>query len=269
MIGDSMSSPAETYEAYLVPTFFAPLTTRVVEVAQPQPGDRVLDAACGTGVVARRVAAIVGAQGQVVGLDLNPAMLAVAQSVAAREGQTIDWHEGRIEALPFPDGDFDLGVCQHGLQFVTDRAGAVAEMRRVLRDGGRVVVSVSQSLERHPFDHRLNDVLQERFGVAAISQIYALGDADELRALLVGAGLRDIEVVPVTFLVRNPDPKRFLTMRLTSAIAAVPSLQHMDERGREEMIAAIGEEMEEPLREYTVGDEVVRPVHVHIARATR
>ena len=144
-----MSSPAETYEAYLVPTFFAPLTTRVVEVAQPQPGDRVLDAACGTGVVARRVAAIVGAQGRVVGLDLNPAMLAVA--IRRRErGLTIDWHEGGIEALPFPDGDFDLGVCQHGLQFVPDRAGAVAEMRRVLRDGGRVDDSVSQSLRASP-----------------------------------------------------------------------------------------------------------------------
>lgn len=264
-----MSSPAETYEAYLVPTFFAPLATRVLEVAQPQPGDRVLDAACGTGVVARRLAAILGAQGQVVGLDLNPAMLAVAQSVAAREGLTIDWREGRIEALPFPDGDFNLVVCQHGLQFVPDRAGAVAQMRRVLRDGGRVVVSVSQSLERHPFDRRLNEVLQERLGVAAISQIYALGDADELHALLAGAELRDIEVIPVTFVLRNPDPERFLALRLTSVIAAVPSLQHLDDRGREELIAAIGEEMEEPLREYTVGDEVVRPVHVHIARATR
>jgi ubiquinone/menaquinone biosynthesis C-methylase UbiE len=269
MIGGLVSSPAETYETYLVPTFFAHLTTRVLEVAQPQPGDRVLDAACGTGVVARRVASILGARGRVVGLDLNPAMLAVARSAAAREGLDIDWREGRIEALPFPDGDFDLGVCQHGLQFVPDRAAAVAEMRRVLRDGGRVVVSVSQSLERHPLDHRLNDVLQARLGVAAISQIYALGDADELRALLAGAGLRDIEVVPVTFEVCNPDPERFLTMRLTSVTAGVPSLQHLDERGREEMIAAVGEEMEETLREYTMGDEVVRPVHVHIARATR
>ena len=264
-----MSSPAETYEAYLVPTSFAHIAARVLDVAQPQPGDRVLDAACGTGVVARRVAAILGARGRVVGLDLNPAMLAVARSAAAREGLTIDWREGRIEALPFADGDFDLGICQHGLQYVSDRAGAVAEMRRVLRDGGRVVVSVSQSLERHPLDHRLNDVLHERLGVAAISQIYALGDADELHALLADAGFRDIEVLPVTFIVRNPDPERFLAMRLTSVIAGIPSLQHLDERGREELIAAIGEEMEEPLREYTVGDEVVRPIHVHIARATR
>jgi SAM-dependent methyltransferase len=269
MIEDPMSSPAETYESYMVPAFFAPLATRLLEVAQPQPGDRVLDVACGTGVVARRVAALPGAPGRVIGLDVNPAMLAVAQVVAAQEGLAIDWREGRIEALPFPDGDFDLVVCQHGLQYVPDRTAAVAQMRRVLRPGGRLVVSVQQPLATRPFDLRLDKVLQERLGVAAISQIYALSDVDELRALIASAGLHDIEIIPVAFLARYPDPGRYLALRLTSVIAAIPSLQHLDDRGREELIAAIGEEMEQPLREHTVGDELVMPSGVQIAWATR
>lgn len=161
-----MSSPAETYESYMVPAFFDPLATHVLAVAQPQPGERVLDAACGTGIVARRVAALVGTQGQVVGLDLNPAMLTVARDVATREGLTVDWREGRVESLPFPDAAFDLVVCQHGLQYVPDRAAAVAELQRVLCPGGRVVVSVQQPIKTRPFDLRLDAVLQARLGFA-------------------------------------------------------------------------------------------------------
>ena len=268
-MGDPMSSPAETYESYMVPAFFAPLAARVLEVAQPQPGERVLDAACGTGIVARRIAAMPGRSGPVVGLDLNPAMLTVAREVAAREGLSIDWREGRVEALPFPDGAFDLVVCQHGLQYFPDRAGAVAEVRRVLRPGGRVVVSVQQPIEIRPFDLRLDEMLQERLGVAAIRQIYALSDADELRTLLVGAGLHDITITPVAFPARYPDPGRYLRLRLTSIIAAIPSLQQLDDQGREELVAAIGQAMAQPLREHTVGDEIVMPSGVQIAHATR
>ncbi len=181
----------------------------------------------------------------------------------------VDWREGRVESLPFPDADFDLVVCQHGLQYVPDRAAAVAELRRVLRPGGRVVVSVQQPLETQPFDLRLDEVLQARLGVAAIRQIYALSDADELRALLAGAGLRNVEVTPVAFPTRYPDPERYLRQRLTSVIAAIPSLQQLDDQGREELVAAIGEEMAQPLREYIAGDAVVMPSGVQIAHATR
>lgn len=264
-----MSNPAETYESYMVPAFFMPLSDSVLAVAQPQAGERVLDAACGTGIVARRAAGSVGPQGRVVGLDLNPAMLEVARAAAAREGLAIEWHQGRVEALPFADGEFDLVVCQHGLQFVPDAAGAVAEMRRVLRAGGRLVISVQQPLDRRAFDRRLDEVLQERLGVAAIRQIYALSGDGELRALLAGAGLQSIEIDQVAFRARYPRPGRYLTMRLTSVIAAVPSLQHLDDRGREELIAAIGKEMGQLLREHTVGDELVIPSGVQIARATR
>jgi ubiquinone/menaquinone biosynthesis C-methylase UbiE len=264
-----MNSPAETYERYMVPAVFAPLAARVLEVAGSQPGERVLDAACGTGIVARRATALVGVHGQVVGLDLSPGMLAVARAVAEQERVTIDWREGRVEALPFPDGGFDLVVCQHGLQFASDPPVAVAEMRRVLRADGRLVVSVQQPLDRHPFDRRLDTVLQKRLDVAALRDIYALSADDELRALLADAGLRNIEVNPITIAARYPDPQQYLTLRLTSVIAAVPTLQHLDNRGREELIAAIGREMAQPLRAHTVGEELVIPAHVQIARAVR
>jgi SAM-dependent methyltransferase len=269
MMGNPTSSPAETYETYMVPAFFSPLATHVLAVAQPQPGERVLDAACGTGIVARRVAALFGTQGQVVGLDLNPAMLTVARAVATREGLTVDWREGRVESLPFPDANFDLVVCQHGLQYVPDRAAAITELRRVLRPGGRVVVSVQQPIETRPFDLRLDAVLQAQLGVAAVRQIYALSNTEELRTLLAGAGLHDITITLVAFPTRYPDPVQYLRLRLTSVIAAIPSLQQLDDQGREELVAAIGQEMAQPLREYTVGDEIVMPSGVQIAHASR
>ena len=89
---------------------------------------RVIDVACGTGVVARQALARVGTGGQVVGLDMNPNMLMMAR----RRAPSVAWHEGNAMALPFPDHAFDVVVCQQGLQFVPDLSAALEQMRRVL-----------------------------------------------------------------------------------------------------------------------------------------
>src|SRR5262245_65586750 len=131
----------------MVPALFAPWASHLIRIADPKPGERVLDAGCGTGIVARQVAARVGAKGSVTGLDLSPHMLAVARETAAREGRTVEWREGQAEKLPFPVGSFDLVLCQFALMFFADRAAALAEMRRVLSAGGRAAVSVWQGLD--------------------------------------------------------------------------------------------------------------------------
>ena len=143
-------SAAETYEKYFVPAMFVPWADILLRHASPQPGERVLDVACGTGIVARLAAPLVGSKGQAVAVDVNPAMLAVARAHPAPSDATIHWQEGNAVALPFPDGAFDMVLCQHGLQFIPDRASAVREMRRVLAPGGRALVIVLQALARHP-----------------------------------------------------------------------------------------------------------------------
>lgn len=91
-------------------------------MAEPKVGERVIDIACGTGIVSRVSAAKVGPTGTVAGVDFNPGMLAVARALATTDGDaSIQWHDATANILPFPDGTFDIAYCQLGLQFFADR----------------------------------------------------------------------------------------------------------------------------------------------------
>ncbi len=264
-----MSYPAESYESYLVPTLFGPWASRLIQAANPQPGEHVLDVACGTGIVARSVAPYLGVKGRVIGLDLNPNMLAVARSAAEREGRAIEWKQGRAEKLPFPGGSFDLVVCQFGLNLFSDRHAALTEMRRVLRTGGRVVLSVWQGLDRHPFYQTLHDASQRRLGRSAVQHIFSLGDSDELRSLLTDAGFQHVEIEPMSIAARFPNPEEFLAWEIDVDPAAIPSMQHLDDQARQAMMDSIRGEMEEALREVTEDGRVVIPFHVYIVHGQR
>src|SRR5258708_12986807 len=114
-------SAPEVYQRSLVPTVTALWAADLVDRAALQPGERVLDVACGTGVVARSAAARVGHAGRVAALDLNPGMLVVARSLPAMTGVVIEWHEGSALALPFPQAAFDVALSHLGLQFFPHR----------------------------------------------------------------------------------------------------------------------------------------------------
>jgi ubiquinone/menaquinone biosynthesis C-methylase UbiE len=183
-------SPAETYEQYLGPAISDPWTRVLLEYAAPQPGERVLDVACGTGSVARHVAPMIGAQGKLVALDVNPEMVVVARALPAPAGAIIEWLEGNAISLALANDAFDLVLCQQGLQFFLDRAAALREMRRVLIEGGRVAISMWQALQRHPVYEALFEATARHLGVtiAAVEWSFSLWDADELRTLLGDAG---------------------------------------------------------------------------------
>ena len=120
-------SAPEVYERELVPAVFGEWAPIVVGLARPRPGERVVDVACGTGIVARIAAARVGPTGVVVGVDLNPGMLSVARSIIlsdSRSAAPVQWQEASADKLPFPVESFDIVYCQLGLQFFADRAGA-------------------------------------------------------------------------------------------------------------------------------------------------
>ncbi|MFO1301461.1 MAG: methyltransferase domain-containing protein [Burkholderiaceae bacterium] len=180
---------ADTYERFFVPALFRQWTGPMLDAARVGPDTpRVLDVACGTGVLARCAAQRVGTARDIVGVDPNEAMLAVARRVAP----DIDWRAGRAEALPCEDASFDAVVCQFGLMFFEDRVAGLRQMLRVLRPGGRV--AVWDALDRTPGFAELVRLLEQTCGSEAADALrapFSLGNAAELASLARRAGLAD------------------------------------------------------------------------------
>jgi ubiquinone/menaquinone biosynthesis C-methylase UbiE len=143
-------SSAKVYERYLVPLFFAPGAQYLIELAALKAGERVLDVACGTGIVARTAAQRVGNSGTVIGLDLNEGMLEVARTASSNIHPHIEWRKGDVKEIPFEDSSFDVGFCQQGLQFFSDRLAALRETHRVLKSNGRLALSACDLLNIIP-----------------------------------------------------------------------------------------------------------------------
>ena len=112
---------------------------RVIEAVQPRPGMRIVDLACGPGTLSRPLAARVAPDGEVVGVDLAPGMIALARAIGMQNAR---FEVMDIEGLEFPDAGFDAATCGHGLQFVPDLGRALREVHRVLRAGSRFAASV-------------------------------------------------------------------------------------------------------------------------------
>jgi len=261
-------SAAETYEKYFVPAMFVPWADILLRHASPQPGARVLDVACGTGIVARLAAALVGANGQVAAVDVNPEMLAVAHAHPAPSGAPIHWQVGNAVALPFPDCTFDVVLCQHGLQFIPDRASAVREMRRVLVPGGRALVIVLQALGRHPVFEALIESAARHLSlpISAVMTPFALFDADELRALFMAAGFGRVDVFPESVTVRFPEPERFVPLAFMSSAAAVPAFTQLETPARKALLETVCAEVEPIVRKYREAGFVTFPMFAHLAR---
>lgn len=263
-----MANPAEGFESYMVPPLFGPWAARLVARAAPADGERVVDVGCGTGIVARTVVRARAAGGAIEALDASPDMLAVARAAAAREGADgIVWHQGTAEQLPWADGSVDVVLSQFALMFFTDRAQAMAEMRRVVRAGGRVVVSTWQALDRHPFYDTLHRVIERRLGVSALQTIFALGDAGALGALAADAGFGRIDVESPAMTATFPNPGGFLAGEIEVDTAAIPAMQHLDAHARRAMVDAIGADMAEALRGVTRADHVELEFHAHVLTA--
>jgi len=218
------------YERYFVPAIGAPAAKALVEIAALHPGERVLDVACGTGVVARLASEAVGIDGTVAGLDINPGMLAVARATTPA-GTEIEWHEASAEAMPLPDASFDAVLCQMGLQFVPDKQAALRQMRRVLAPGGRLILNVPGPVPQ------LFSVMGEALArhidaeaVAFVDQVFSLHDTAEIRNLIDGAGFRDISVQADTKALRLPAPETFLWQYVHSTPLADAVAQVSDER---------------------------------------
>lgn len=202
-------SPAERYERSKVPLMFKPLAQLFLKHVSPKKGDRVLDVACGTGIVARLVAPVVGPGGQVTGIDISADMLAVARKKSSSLGTAVDYRLGDAADLPLEDETFDLVLCQQGFQYFSDQAAALQEMYRVLVSGGRLALCVASSIDavKQPYQWAKAKALSRHAGPAAGQRARQLapffqGDSDELLRMITDAGFQNPEVHNATIKVQ-------------------------------------------------------------------
>ena len=201
--GQVTRTAAEVYDELLLPAHFNQWAPRVAELAGLMPGMRVLDVACGTGVLSLAAADMVKPNGSVVGLDLNLGMLDVAKQKAPH----IDWQEAPAEAIPFGNATFDSVVSQFGLMFFQDKTLAIREMSRVLRPAGNLAIAVWDSLENVTGYAALTRLLSRLFGDSAAESLrapYSLGDVQNLSSLFSNAGVPDVKITTLGGKARYP-----------------------------------------------------------------
>ena len=260
---------AELYERYLVPRITGVWAADLVARAALQPGERALDVACGTGIVARLAAEQVDAQGAVVGLDLNTAMLAVARTLPSPAGAPITWTEASVLAMPFPDAAFDVVLCQLGLQFFPDRPHALREMRRVLVPDGRLLLSVFGPLAHNPAPQALADALERHLGphASAIKRAeHDLNDPAELDDLVTAAGFAEVTIQTTTQQIRFPSPREYVRIQFAATpVAAL--LQEIPSEQQAALAEAVIAEVSEVLRSYLHDDGLIFPQECHTLSA--
>ena len=260
-------SGPEAYEQFLVPSIFTPWAERLVEHANLQEGDRVLDVGCGTGIVARRAAAHIGEQGTVIGIDINEEMLEVAKTVASDLTPTVEWRQGDATALPFPDEAFDAIFCQQALQFVDDPAVALREMHRVLAPNGRIAVSVLRSLAFNTGYDKLAKALERHAGAEAGTMMrspFRGYSREELHALAEDAGFGEPVVTIQISSVRYPSVEEFVRREAASSPLA-GLLGSLDRDVRETLL----EDVEEVLQDYIDDQGIVIPLDSHVLVSQR
>ena len=249
---------ATSYEALFVPSLFKQWVPLVLSFANVQPGHRVLDVACGTGILAREAASMVGPSGYTAGLDIAEGMLDVARRIAP----AIDWKQGPSGSLPFPDQAFDAVVSQFGLMFFPDREKSLREMLRVLVPGGQLAVAVFDSLDNIPAYADEVALLERSAGKKAADALrapFVLGQKEGLIQLAKESGISTAKVT---------------THSGTAKFPSVRSLVEADLRGwlpvmgvnlEEEKIIQILAEAEQALNSYVNEQgQAVFPVSAHI-----
>lgn len=258
-------SASEAYEQYLVPPMFAPWADRLIETSDVHEGDRVLDVACGTGIVARRAASRVGSSGSVGGLDINEEMLAVAEETAADLPHSIEWRQGDATDLPFSDESFDVVCCQQALQFFDDPGATVRQMRRVLAPGGHATLSVWRPLDYQPAYVVLADALEEYISDEAGTMMrspFPAWDGKNLRTLAQDAGFDDVSVTIEIGSVRYPSVEEFVRREAASSPLAEP-IAAVEREVRDELVR----EVEDGLHTYCDDAGIVSPMESYVVTA--
>src|SRR5262245_9407309 len=254
---------AERYERCPARYILGPWAPLLVDTARPAAGERVLDVACGTGVVARIAAERVGPAGRVVGVDLNPGMIRVARSLPAPVGAPIEWLERSALDLGFDDASFDVVLCQQGLQFFPDKALALREMRRVLAHGGRLALSVWTGVGA--YHAAVGAALARSISTDAAIRFCAsrqVPGREDLQRLATQAGFSDVEVRMHALDIHLPRINEF-TLEHLAGTPVAQSLAAAASDARDNIAASVAKE----LQPYADRDGVTYPEETKVLTA--
>jgi len=253
----------EAYERFISEPMTEPCVPALFDAVQLTAGDRVLDLGCGTGIVARMAAGRVGSDGRIVGMDLNPGMLAAAQELAGDgAAANVEWRQGDAMNLPVEDGAFDVVFCQQALQFVPDKIAAVREMHRVLDSEGRVACSVLRDLSFNPFQQAIAAALERHIGpdaAQAIHMAFGSGDPDALRELGTEAGFHRVQVQPQMTMIRYDS----LDEMVPGYLASTPASGLVADAGAS-VQSAVLEDVEDALHDYLDDDGLAAPFQLYV-----
>lgn len=210
---------AQGYEHYFVPAIFDQWPPRIIEAAGLGKGDKVIEVGCGTGVLAREAFKRVGPDGDVTGLDLSENMLRVARGICPG----VDFRQGNAMNLPFDDESFDAAIASFVLMFVPDPVLAVSEMWRVLKPGGRLLITVWEALDQNPVYTGLVEIARRRIDDAAGSSLawpFALGKDGKLAEICRLAGVGEVDISAHDGRAKFPSLDVFVTTEIQSWVLA-------------------------------------------------
>jgi ubiquinone/menaquinone biosynthesis C-methylase UbiE len=210
-------SAAARYQQIAVQRHTGPFAQALVEWAVLQQGALVLDVGCGTGAVARLAAGKVGPSGRVIGIDVNAAMIEVAESLPLVLGATIEYHEQSAYQMLIPDQCVDVVLAAQLLQFLENKHFALSEMYRVLKPGGYVALSTWATLQENPYKLALVEAFTSHFGPDTVTgwrAMCSLSDAGVLQALLSEAGFTQGEVTLRKLKLTLPNLEEFVPQHI-------------------------------------------------------
>ncbi|MCP3940913.1 MAG: class I SAM-dependent methyltransferase [Desulfobacteraceae bacterium] len=257
----------EAYEKYIVPAFSGEWAQDIVGRANLCSGDKILDIGCGTGIVSRCAYHSMGKSVSITGVDVNEIVLKKAREICSPDTIPIEWKQGHAEALPFPDAEFDVVLCQQGLQYFSDQTRALTEINRVLTSEGRVFFSIWRSLEYFPFYLALHKAIERYVGAKAaltLSSAFTLGDTIQLRELFELAGFKSIQICLEIKQMRYSPFSEFLI----GGLAASPfgnAISKLKESIRKEMFQLI----RESVSDYIDDHGLTAPMECYIVSAGR
>ena len=207
---DFGGSIPQYYDTLLGAAQFDGIAADLVRRVPVRPKGEVLELACGTGIVTKRLRERVDPFFKVVATDISDDMLAYARSKVTGK---VDWRKADAAALPFKDGSFGLAVCGLGVMFVPDKKKLCGEVRRVLLEGGAFIFNVWDGLERNPHGASTARVFEELFPgdpEMQFAQIpYSWNDQAVIREHLEEARFSDVRIEPVKFEIKAPSARTY------------------------------------------------------------